>query len=223
MTVSRSGSGGLACAGLLSLSLAVAAVAAGEETAPPPAGALGSSPSRLSGKKPRSLAELARDIRLAHPEGGAVVVSDATLGQLAAGGRISAATGPSAPDAAPQPAGAAAAETPTPTPREDWEKRYLDQDAKVKKAEKWLEKVDTHRADARASDPYRQSLGPYSQAPGETSPSLSQRDDAARELAEAQENLERLKEQGRRLGVTPDQYPTPPPQPSPQPTPVPPR
>ena len=214
MTTSRLRSCRLASVGLLALSLAATAPAA-EQAATPPAGAIGSSPSRLSGKKPRSLAELARDIRLARPGGGAVVVSDANLGQLAANGRISATTGSAAPEA-PQPAGAAG--TPTPTPREDWEKRYLEQAAAVKKAEKWLNQVDTDRGEARARDPYQQSLGPQSQAPGTSSASQTQRDDAARQLAQKQADLERLQEQGRRLGVTPDQYPTPPPQPSPQPT-----
>jgi hypothetical protein len=208
MAGTRATSGRLAGAGLLALSVVVAAVAA-EQTAPPPASTLGSSNARLTGKKPRSLAEMARDVRLSQPGGGAVVVSDANLRELAAGGRISVATGAVAPTG-PRPAGVA--QTPTPSPREEWEKRYREQAEAVKKAEKWLNQVDQARSQAR--DPYQQSLGPYSQAPGAVSASQTQRDDAARELEQARQSLEQAQAQGRRLGVTPDQYPTPPPQPT---------
>lgn len=171
-------------------------VSADETDTAAPIPVLGTSSARFGAGSAGSLAEVARQLRLAKPEGqGVMEVNDLNLGEVAASGAISVAEGATVSAGPAQRSGAEGGETRI----DGWEKRFDEQVEAVAAAEELLAKIDEHRS--QPTDPYMPRMGPHGSAPGAISPGQQQRDEAARALAEEQAKLDALRKEGRRLGV----------------------
>jgi hypothetical protein len=142
--------------------------------------------------QPRSLAEVARNVRLQQPsDDEGIVISNSNLQEIGDQGWVSVtgtAQGPLLGAAAP--AGG---------DRTAWEERYREQRDSIDKLEAWLRANE--EAMRQVPDPYRQGRGAHSYAPGRQSEIQLQRSQLEAQLELERAKLDRMQQQGRRLGV----------------------